>query len=104
MAMPNLHLADDFIIPTDAVTQTFAILAKRGVGKTYTASVLIEELVKAGLHAVVVDPIGVWWGLRASADGKRPGLPIVILDGDHGDVPLEVASGQVIADLIVGRH
>jgi hypothetical protein len=39
--------------------------------------------------------------LRAAADGKRPGLPIVILGGDHGDVPLEVAAGQVIADLVV---
>ena len=70
--MADLHFAADFSIPAEAVTQTFAILAKRGVGKTYTASVLVEELLKAGLHAVVVDPIGVWWGLRASADGKRP--------------------------------
>jgi len=99
--MAELHLAADFAIPADAVTQTFAILAKRGVGKTYCASVLVEELLKAGLHAVVVDPIGVWWGLRASADGTRPGLPIVILGGDHGDVPLEVTAGQVIADLVV---
>jgi len=44
---------------------------------------------------------GVWWGLRASADGTRPGLPIVILGGDHGDIPLDVAAGQLIADLIV---
>jgi len=102
--MAELHLATNFSIPADAVTQTFAILAKRDVGKTYTALVLVEELVKAGLHAVVVDPIGVWWGLRASADGKRPGLPIVILGGDHGDVPLEVAAGQVIADLIVDER
>lgn len=99
--MMTLQLAVDLSIPTDAVTQTFAILAKRGVGKTYTASVLVEELLKAGLHAVVVDPVGVWWGLRASADGKRPGLPIVILGGDHGDVPLEVTAGQAIADLVV---
>jgi uncharacterized protein DUF87/helicase HerA-like protein len=99
--MTVLHLSADFTLPTDAVTQTFAILAKRGVGKTYCASVLVEELLKAGLHAVVVDPIGVWWGLRASADGLRPGLPIVILGGDHGDIPLDVAAGQQIADLIV---
>ena len=99
--MADLYLSENFSIPADAVTQTFAILAKRGVGKTYTASVLVEELLKAGLHAVVVDPVGVWWGLRAAADGKRPGLPIVILGGDHGDVPLEVTAGQVIADLVV---
>src|SRR5436309_7649311 len=99
--MTDLRIAADFSLPAEAVTQTFAILAKRGVGKTYCASVLVEELLKAGLHAVVVDPVGVWWGLRAAADGKRPGLPIVILGGDHGDVPLELTAGQVIADLVV---
>src|SRR6266508_759394 len=100
----DLRIAENLELQRDAITQTFAILAKRGVGKTYTASVLVEELVKAGLHAVVVDPIGVWWGLRTSADGKRPGLPIVILGGDHGDVPLELTAGQVIADLIVDER
>ena len=99
--MTDLRISSDFTLPAEAITETFAILAKRGVGKTYTASVLVEELLKAGLRTVVVDPIGVWWGLRASADSKRPGLPIVILGGDHGDVPLELAAGQVIADLVV---
>jgi hypothetical protein len=42
----RLHLAPDFNLPLEAVTQTFAILAKRGVGKTYTALVLVEELVE----------------------------------------------------------
>ena len=36
--------------------------------------------------------------VSAAADGKHPGLPIVILGGDHGDVPLDVAAGQLIAD------
>jgi hypothetical protein len=99
--MRGLRIADNLILPAEAVTQTFAILAKRGVGKTYTASVITEEMLKAGLSVVVVDPIGVWWGLRASADGKREGLPIVVLGGDHGDVPLEVTAGDTIAALIV---
>ena len=99
--MADLKIAADLALPLQAVTQTFAVLAKRGVGKTYTALVLVEELLKAGLQTVVVDPIGVTWGLRASADGQRPGLPIVILGGDHGDVPLELGSGELIADLIV---
>lgn len=90
-----------FKLPTEAVTETFGILAKRGVGKTYTASILVEELLKVGLHVCVADPIGVWWGLRASADGLGPGLPIVVLGGDHGDVPLEVSAGELIADLVV---
>ena len=40
-----------------------------------------------------MDPKGDWWGLRAAADGKGPGLPIVIVGGEHGDVPLEVGAG-----------
>jgi DNA helicase HerA-like ATPase len=99
--MRSLSIATNLTLPAEAVTQTFAILAKRGVGKTYTASVLTEELLKAGLQVVVADPIGVWWGLRASADGKREGLPIVVLGGDHGDAPLEVSAGETIASLIV---
>ncbi len=95
---PNLHL------PVSAVTQTFAILAKRGVGKTYTAAVLTEELLKAGLPVAVIDPVGVWWGLRSSADGKHPGLPVVIFGGEHGDVPLEETAGELLADLLVSEQ
>lgn len=99
-----LHPAPELDLPPDAVTQTFAILAKRGSGKTYTASVLAEELLKAGLHVVIADPVGVWWGLRASADGTGPGLPIALLGGNHGDVPLVVTAGELIADLVVDER
>lgn len=102
--MTELRIAADLALPIEAVTQTFAILAKRGVGKTYTALVLVEELLKARLQVVVADPIGVCWGLRASADGKTPGLPIAVLGGDHGDVPLDETAGQVVADLLVDER
>ncbi len=97
----SLRIAENLELPAEAITQTFAILAKRGVGKTYTASVFVEEIIKAGLPVVVVDPIGVWWGLRASADGKGPGLPIVIAGGDHADVPITPGSGEAVALLVV---
>jgi hypothetical protein len=32
---------------------------------------------------------------------QRTGLPIVVLGGDHGDLPLDQGAGQVIADLVV---
>ena len=92
-------LADDFHLPLEAVTETFAILAKRGSGKTYTAAVLVEEMLKAGQTVVVADPVGVWWGLRSSADGTGPGLPIAILGGDHADAPLSPEAGAAAADL-----
>lgn len=96
----TLHIATGLSLPLKAVTQTFAILAMRGVGKTYTASVLAEEFSKASLPFAVLDPTGAWWGLRASADGKGVGYPVTILGGDHGDVPLEEAAGKVIAALL----
>ncbi len=73
--MPTaLRISREFSLPAEAVSETFAMLAKRGVGKTYTAAVLVEELLKAGLRVVVVDPVGVWWGLRAAADGTGEGF------------------------------
>jgi hypothetical protein len=99
--MKTLKISDDLTLPLDAVTQTFAILAKRRVGKTYTASVIAEEMARAGLPFVVLDPTGAWWGLRSSADGKSEGLPVVIVGGLHGDLPLDAASGKVIAELVV---
>jgi hypothetical protein len=96
----KLHIAAGLSLPLNAVTQTFAFLAMRGVGKTYAASVLAEEFSKASLPFAVLDPTGAWYGLRSSADGKAPGYPVTILGGDHGDVPLEEAAGKVIAALL----
>lgn len=90
----NLKIADGLTLPVDAVTQTFAILAKRGVGKTYCASVMAEEMLKAGQQIVAVDPTGAWWGLRSE-------FPVVVLGGDHADVPLEENAGEVIARAMV---
>lgn len=97
----SLKIAQGLSLPVDAVTQTFAILAKRGTGKTYTASVMAEEMLKAGHQVVAIDPTGAWFGLRSSADGKRGGFPIVVMGGEHGDVPLEDTAGEVIASAIV---
>lgn len=92
-----LKIGKGFSLPLEAVTQTFAILAKRGVGKTYTGAVMAEEILGASQQIVIADPIGVWWGLRSSADGKSDGFKIVVFGGEHADVPLEENSGEIIA-------
>jgi len=99
--MSEICLASNLLIPLEAVTQTFAILAKRGAGKTYTALVMVEEMLANGLQVVVIDPVGVCWGLRVSADGKSAGVPIVVLGGDHGDVGIEASWGKAIADFVI---
>ncbi len=98
-----LKISSDLKLPLDFITQTCAVLARRGAGKSYFASVLTEELVKNNLQTVVVDPIGVFWGLRSSVDGKHEGLPVVIFGGDHGDLPIESTSGTLIADIILEK-
>lgn len=100
----RLQISPTLSLPLDFVTSTQAILAKKGSGKSYTASVQAEELLAAGQQIVVIDPTGAWFGLRSSADGKSPGFPIAVLGGEHGDVPLEVMAGEVIADAIASEH
>jgi hypothetical protein len=97
----KLRLSDDLSLPIDAVTQKLAFLARSGAGKTYAAGKLVEELVAAKQQVVVVDPVGVWWGLRLAADGKKPGIPIYVFGGQHQDVPLEPTGGKLVAELIV---
>lgn len=103
--MPKtLHLARGLHLPIDAVTQTMAFLARKRAGKTYGAMKLCEEMLGVGAQVVVIDPVGVWWGLRLDADGKKKGIDIVVIGGLRGDLPLEVGSGVLLADLIIDQN
>lgn len=99
--MKKLELASTLSLPLETVTQAIGILAKRRAGKSYTARRFTEQLFKTGQQVVIVDPKGDWWGIRSSADGRGPGLPIVIIGGERGDVPIEVNAGEVVAKLVV---
>ncbi len=99
--MTKLQLADDLALPLDVVTQTIGIVAKRRAGKSFLARRLTEQLFKAGQQLAVMDPKGDWWGIRSSCDGRAPGLPILIIGGEHGDLPLEPGAGEVVAKLVV---
>src|SRR5262249_14870046 len=100
-SMKKLHISADLSLPPDFVTQTQAILAMRRRGKTYTASVQAEELLKAGQQIVVIDITGAWWGLKASADGKSEAFDIVVAGGEHADIPLNPDAGALLAQAIV---
>lgn len=100
----TLHISSNLDLPVDAATETFGILAKKGAGKSNAAVVMAEEMYDAGVPWVAIDPKGDWWGLRSSADGKGPGLPIVVFGGRHGDVPLEPTAGALIADLVLAER
>lgn len=102
--MKNLRIADDLKLPRDVVTSTLVVYGGKGMGKTNLGSVLMEELAAADLKFAVLDPMGVWWGLRYSEDGKGPGIKALILGGVHGDIPIEPTGGAVVADLVVDEE
>jgi hypothetical protein len=102
--MTKLRISENFKLPVDAVTQRISILGRTRSGKSHTAGVIVEEVLKARQQVVIIDPKGDWWGLRSSADGKSAGLPITIMGGKHGDVPLEPTAGALIADVVVNER
>ncbi len=97
--MTKLQLADGLAIPLEIVTERSAFIGRTGQGKSYAAQKLAELLHAAGAQFVVLDPVGIWWGLRLAANGKDPGLEIPVFGGLHGDLPLEPTAGKVFADL-----
>lgn len=98
--MKGLHLSDDLTLPLDAVTSTLIVYGGKGMGKTNLGTVFCEELSAANQRFSVIDPMGVFWGLRHSADGKGRGIEVLILGGKHGDMPIEPTGGAVVADLV----
>lgn len=97
----TLRIANDFELPIEFVTQASSVLAKRRAGKSYLARKIVEQAHRAAQQVVIVDPKGDWWGVRSAADGKAPGLPIVIFGGERGDVPIEASAGELVAKLLV---
>jgi Helicase HerA, central domain len=103
-AKTGLRVSPELTLPLEAVTQSFALLAVRGAGKSNAAVVLAEEMYRAGLPWVAVDPKGDYWDLRSSKDGTGPGLPIPVFGGLHGDLPLQPEAGGLLAELIVEEN
>lgn len=83
-------------IPDAALDADIATLAKKGAGKTYLNKGLVERLLDMKRRVVVMDPLSVWWGLKALADGS-PGYPVVVVGGPQADVPLDPTKGAELA-------
>ncbi len=96
-----IRLAKNLTLPADIATQTTLILGKRGSGKTSTGVRLVEQLAKAKVPFVIIDPADAWWGLKASHDGRRAGLNVYVFGGRHRDAPLEPTGGKLIAEVLV---
>lgn len=84
--------------------ERLAIVGGTGSGKSYTARGLVERVLGAGGRVGVIDPTGVWYGLRMKPDGKGAGFPVVMFGGDHSDVPLNETAGRVIGQAVASTH
>lgn len=104
MTKSLLRISPSLTLPDEVVTEVLAWLGRRGSGKTYGASKFAELLHARGAQFVVIDTVGVWYGLRLAANGTDKGLEIPVLGGLHGDIPLEPTAGALIADLVVDRQ
>src|SRR3954451_9533052 len=89
-------------LPTAALDDRIAIVGTAGSGKTYTAKGFVERLLDAGARVAVVDPLGVWWGLRAGSECNA-GYPVVVFGGRHADVPITAEMGAPLGRLIAGQ-
>lgn len=103
MASEKLSLGRIVELPLTAFTQTFGFIARKGAGKTYAAGKLAEEMLRVGGQVVVLDPVGVWWGLRLNPSGTGRGYNIPVLGGDHADLPIEPHAGRVIARALIDK-
>lgn len=95
-----IKLAPKLALQPTAASATTAIVGIRGTGKTHTAVVYVEQCIKAGVQVVILDPLDVWWGLKSSKDGTKPGLEVLVMGGDRSDLPLAVEHAKTIADFV----
>jgi hypothetical protein len=90
-------------IPKEALDDRLAFVGTAGSGKTYNAGSCVERLLSAKARVVVIDPLGVWFGLRLKADGETESpFNIPIFGGNHGDLALTEQAGALIGDTIAG--
>jgi hypothetical protein len=89
--------------PRNATARRGAGRGTAGSGKTYAAKGFVDRLLDISARVAIVDPLGVWWGLRASADGSAAGYPVAMFGGKHADVPITAETGPALGRMIAGE-
>lgn len=101
--MKDLILSKEVSLPVDVITERIAAVGQSGSGKTYAAMRLAELMLDAGAQIIVLDPMAVWWGLLAAANGKSSGYKVHVFGGEHAHVPIVPEAGALVAEVIVSR-
>lgn len=88
-------------IPARVLEQHVITLGKTGSAKSSKLRVIVEAIIRDGkMPGCIVDKKGDWYGLKWAADGKKPGLDVVIFGGPHADVPISPAAGAEVGELV----
>lgn len=92
---PVVKLGENLNISFQEYSDTgirIGIWASSGRGKTNAIGVIVEELLDAGLPAIIIDPEGEFWTLKEM-------YRTLVVGGPHGDLPV-VHSRQVITEIL----
>src|SRR6516165_9201803 len=88
-------------IPDGALDGRLGFIGMTGSGKTYGTGTCIERILAKRDRVIILDPLGVWWGLRQMADGKTASpYEIVIFGGPHADLPITPNAGAIIGETV----
>jgi hypothetical protein len=85
--------AAPFLLPADAVARKFAVIGMSGSGKTCAVAKIAEKMYEAGLPWIAFDTLGNWWGLKALKNGEPSEYKIIVIGGEHADIPLKHEKG-----------
>jgi DNA helicase HerA-like ATPase len=58
-------------IPAAALDDRLGFLGTSGSGKTYNSGTAVEIIINRKGRTIIIDPLGVWWGLRLLAGDLR---------------------------------
>jgi hypothetical protein len=82
----------------DVLGKFIAILGIRGSGKTNTAAVLLEELLRYNVPLTIVDVDGEYWGLKEKYE------ILVVGKSENVDIEIEVEHSEKIAEFSITRN
>jgi len=92
-------------IQKSALDDRLAWVGITGSGKTFSSGTAVEHLLSSKARVVIIDPLGVWYGLALDVKGKKPSRfrsagKLVIFGGKHGDLPLNEHAGALIGETV----
>lgn len=92
----------DTSLPLSLFGKRSAVFGISGSGKSNTATLILEQGLRAGEQVIYIDVKGEAYGLLSKADGSPSNLDILIFGGSHGHIPqIDENQAEKLADFAV---